>query len=332
MNICLLFACMTVLPVIVGGGVLGVLYRGQARQFYMADRLIIGWLVVIGLAEAAHLTAVFLGWSLSKIVGLWTVAVLLSACVCGVIFFLSGKRTKAFKTKPGQEITPFRFAMGLVFVLLVIWQIMTIVSQDSVYRTGDMTVESVESFIRADSVHAINPLTGRAYEVGIPLRIRILGLPTLYSGLCSLFNLSGMELVWKYIPLMMLLLSYSAFWLIGNALFDGKKEGDKRLIFMVFTALVFCAGDYAYGMDGFGLLHCGFLGVTIRNMVFVPYSFALALRHKWRPAVLLVLAEACITWTLYGMGVCLVVLLGMACVRVARLRKTAGLRGMREEA
>jgi hypothetical protein len=79
---------------------------------------------------------------------------------------------------------------------------------------------------------------------------------------------------------------------------------------------VFCVGDYLYGMDGFGLLHCGFRGVTIRSTVLVPYVFGLAMRRKWKAAVLGIVAEACIVWTLYGMGVCLLVVLGMAAVRI----------------
>lgn len=344
MNIYLLFACMVILPVVLGHGVLRLLYFKQAQKFHIADKLIVGWLTVIGLAEAAHLAAVFLGWSFSKVVRFFVIESMALALVLGGIYLWDklraaggkGKRKKkgGIDTKKSgtSGITPLRFGMGLVFSLLVIWQIVTIVSGDAVYRTGDMTVETVESFLKTDKVYEVNPLTGRAYESGIPLRIKILGLPTLYGTLCSLFDLSGMDLVWKYIPVMVLLLSYMAFWLIGKALFDGERKLDKRLLFMVFTAAVFCVGDYLYGMDGFGLLHCGFQGVTIRNAVLVPYTFSLALRRKWRPAALVVLAESCIAWTLYGMGVSFFVLLGMGFVCIFQNRKTEGFRDVRKEA
>ncbi len=339
MNICLLFVCMTVLPVIIGVGVLAVLYRRQARQFYMADALITGWLVVIGLAEVAHLAAVFLGFALSRATILWVAAVLSVTCVCGVVGLYSAKRDKK-NEKPvgkgvpfsGKQVTPLRFALVLSLALMVGWQIMTIVSDCSVYRTGDMTVETVETFLKADAVHAINPLTGRAYEAGIPLRIRILCLPTLYGSLCELFGLEGVTLVWKCVPLVVLLLSYSAFLALSRALFERREDREKRLLFMVLTALVICVGDYGFGMDGFGLLHCGFMGVTIRNMVLVPYTLALMLRGKVRPVVLLVLAEACITWTLYGMGVCLAVAAVIALLRICMYKKTAGLHVVGREA
>ncbi len=340
MNILLLFACAIILPVILGHGVLTVLYVKKAQKTYMAEKMIVGWLVVIGLAEAAHLAAVFLGWSFSRVVNVFAISVVVLTVLAGGIWLWTARKTigkkKMSRRRSSQntafELTPFRFGVLLAFVLLVIWQIVTVMSGDAIYRTGDMMVETVESFLKTDRVYAINPLTGRAYESGIPLRIKILGLPTLYGALCSLFQLSGTDLVWRYIPLMVLFLSYSAFRLIGKTLFDSEKELNKRLLFMVLVALVFCVGDYMYGMDGFGILHCGFQGNVIRNVVLVPYAFVLTLRRKWRPAVLVVLAEGCIAWTLYGMGMSLAVLLGMAAINFIQHRKTSGFHNVRKEA
>lgn len=342
MNICLLLACMTVLPMIAGRGVLAVLYRRQAGKFYRVDALIIGWLVAIGVAEAAHLAAVFLAWPFSKATRMGGLVFLAVTAGCGLVGLLMAPKAdkkhgrkavrKRDKEWGGSQVTPLRFGLFIAFVLAVVWQIMTIMSDGAVYRVGDMTAETVESFLQSDAVYAVNPLTGRAYEAGIPLRIKILGLPTLYGMLGAFFGVPTDALVWKCIPLLVLLLSYSAFALIGRVLFDGEKERDKRLVFMVFVALVLCAGDYAYGMDGFGLLHCGYQGVVIRNMVLVPYAFGLALRHKWRPAVLVMLAEACIAWTFYGLGACVAVFGGMAAVRFLQKRKAKGLHSMKEEA
>ena len=200
----------------------------------------------------------------------------------------------------------------LMLVLFVIWQVVTIVSYESTDWAGDMMVETVESFRQTDAVYTVNPLTGRMYTTGIPLRIKILGLPTLYSVLGKIFGMEGTLLVWRYIPLLVLFLSYSAYWLIAKELFDKENEKEKRLIFMAFVSLLFCVSDYAYGMDGFGMLHCGYQGVIIRNLVLIPYTFVLTLRRKWLPIVLCVLAEACITWTFYGLGACLLVWAGMS--------------------
>ena len=62
-------------PCLIGMGALRVLYRGQALQeMTLADGMLTGGMICIGLAEAAHLGAVVLGWSFSRCVLLFGVA------------------------------------------------------------------------------------------------------------------------------------------------------------------------------------------------------------------------------------------------------------------
>ncbi len=316
----LFLAGMILLSLILGTGILGVLYGKESRKLYMADRLLAGFMGMLGLAEAAHLAAVFLGRSFSDALLLFVIGMAaLSVFAAGMWLWLrSFGRVSVLPRSKGAEVTPFTAAVFLVFALAVIYQIVTVTAGDSVYRTGDMTVETVQSFLKTDAIYSVNPLTGRAYESGVPLRIRIIGLPTLYGMLCRIFGLGAVELVWRLMPLITLLMSYQAFWLLARIFFADKKEGQKRLLFMAFVAVVFCVGDYLYGMDGFGLLYCGFRGVTLRGLVCLPYAFGAALRHKWKLAGLCILAEACVVWTLYGMGACLLVVLGMAILRLWR--------------
>jgi hypothetical protein len=295
---------------------------------YMADRLITGWIIVIGLAEAVHLAAAFLNRSFSDAV-LWFEIGVTVLTLASTVF---GIRHSSGRKKSDFHSTSLLAGLFLAFVLLVVWQLVTVMSTGNVYREGDMTAETVESFLATDGIYKVNPLTGQAYESGIPLRIRILCLPTLYGILCRIFGMGATEVVWKYVPLVVLCLSYSAFWILAKILFGGEKERDKRLLFMVCVAAIFCVGDYMYGMDGFGLLHCGFQGVTIRNTVLLPYVVGQALRRRWKAAVLCILAEACMVWTLYGVGACVLTALGMASVRVWRKRRIKGFPNVGEEA
>lgn len=64
------------------------------------------------------------------------------------------------------------------------------------------------------------------------------------------------------------------------------------------------------GMDGFDIFYGGFRGVTIRAVVLLPYLIACLMERKYFGVILCVLAEACMVWTLYGAGVCLLVTLG----------------------
>ena len=400
MKVCLFLVGIPIVQVLLGSGALRVLYGRLAGKMHVADKLLVGFLAEIGLAEVAHLAAAVLGRSFSDAVLLFEAGiVVLGLASIGMWLWQSrnaetgvgrkgsGWRRRAGRSRlskasgradagsqsgrtdagrwsgrsgrarvsvasgavSGRDITPATVGLFLAFALLVIYQIVTITSGDYIYRTGDMTVETVESFLETDSVYQVNPLTGRPYKNSIsneilnsyyyphvvawldpssdiPFRIQILCLPTLYGILCRIFGLSAARVVWELIPLHVLLMCYLAFDRLAHALFaDDKRRGRvERLLFMTLIAAVLCAGDYLYGMDGFGLLYCGFRGVTIRNAVLLPYVFGLALRRRWRLAALCILAEACIVWTLYGMGACLVVTLGMAALRLWYKKRTEG--------
>lgn len=329
MSTLLILICLVLGLMLIGSGTLGVLYGRQTDKLYIADRLIVGLITVVGMAEIAHLAAVFSESSFTDAVRLFllemVVVVTASLAICLWKYFEArrrgGGKTGSRSKWSGADFTPYFALITMVFVLLVIYQIVTVSSGNNVWRSGDMTVETVESFLEADGVYRVNPLTGQAYELGIPLRIQILCLPTLYGILCRILGLPAVELVWKLMPLLVLLLSYPAFWTLAKALFAEERDREKRILFMVFVAAVFCVGDYLYGMDGFGLMRCGYRGVTIRNVILIPYTFGLTLRHKWKPVLLCILAEACLVWTLYGMGACLLAALGMGALRVWQKRR-----------
>lgn len=302
----------------------------KTQKFYIADGILIGWILWIGLAEAAHLAAVFFGRSFSDAVVLFATAAAVSVlAVPGIVLYRRRRlrrdaearrevrRRRLQRQMNYRPCTVFEAVLLLVFVLLVLYQLMTATASDAVYRTGDLTAETVESFLETDAVYQVNPLTGRPYEQGVPLRLKILCLPTFYGIICRVFGLTAAEVVWGIAPAAVLLGSYLAFYTLAGCFFPEEEEREKRWLFMLFAAALFCLGDYLYGMDGFGLLYSGFRGVAIRNGILVPYTFSLMLRRKEALAALCVLAEACIVWTLYGMGVCLLVVVLMTVVRRA---------------
>ena len=57
--------------------------------------------------------------------------------------------------------------------------------------------------------------------------------------------------------------------------------------------------------------------MTIRAVVLLPYLIVCLMERKYFGVILCVLVEACIVWTLYGAGVCLLVTLG--CVVLHKL-------------
>lgn len=285
-----------------GKGTLGALYKKDSvKDMGITDTMLTGGIVVIGLAEAAHLGAVVLGRSFSDCVFLFLAgltAMLFGVAVLLIIRFAKHKTHEIRKTVSKEETV-----YAIVWCGMVLIQLLLLTDSGKVYLTGDMTVETVNTMLTTDTVYQINPMTGQQYAQGIPMRLKMLCLPTLYAILCDVFRYDATELVWRVIPVFTLLGCYLAFYNVAESLFD--KDRKKRSVFMIVVALLLWMGDYMYGVDGFGLQYAGFRGVSIRMLILLPYTISMALRKKWKSVCLCVLAEACIVWTTYGLGMCL---------------------------
>lgn len=281
---------------------------GKKNSF--ADIAVLFFIMVIGAAEAAHLFGVFFHRSVSQCTVIFGSIGLLAAAAVWVPG-VRGMRKPAGDRKPAvwerRFSTRERF-MLVLFILLAGSQVLFILFGKNTYVQGDMTVETVGSFLETDAFYQVNPMTGRAYGEGLPLRIEILCLPTLYAALSSILHIRPDALVLYVVPVITLLCCYGAYSCLGRALFPERRSG--RLCFLIMTALLIWVGSCGYGMDGFGLLFSGWRGVTIRNTVLIPYALSLCLRRKYIYLPLCALAEMCIVWTLYGLGACVPVVLG----------------------
>lgn len=272
------------------------------KQDSFGDIAVLLLIMVIGAAEAAHLCGVFFHRPFSECTVIFGV---LGAGAVGLAALDALRRPRI--SAPAKA----RAEKGLLFLfaVLVLSQILFITVGKNVSVQGDMTVETVGSFLRSNAVYQVNPLTGRAYVEGLPIRLEILCLPTLYAALSGIFHIRHDVLVLYVMPVITLLCCYGAYGCLAKSLFPEDRR--KRFLFLALTALLVWIGSYSRGMDGFGLLYSGWQGVTIRNTVLIPYGISLCLRKKYAYLPLCVLAEMCIAWTLYGMGTCLAVILGM---------------------
>ncbi len=297
---------MIPVSVLIGNGVIRVLYgKNSVFGFSAADYFLTGEIAVIGAAGAAHLCAVSTGLTFSRSVtvfaGLLAALTLVSLAV--TILCRPAERQRADRKAERSPLLVF-------FWLLVLSQVLYMTLGGGVYLGGDMTVETVGSFLHTDGIYQVNPLTGAEYREGMPARFKILCLPGLYGALCRLFSLRPETLVWRLIPLATLLGCYCAYACLARCIF--KEDTGKRHFFLVLTAMLIWAGNYAYGMDGFGVLNSGWRGAVIRNAVLVPYLISLCLRKRWKLAALCIVAEAVMVWTLYGAGVCLLTAAALA--------------------
>lgn len=274
----------------------------RLKDYTGADLLPLFIVVCIGLAEMAHLAGVLSGLPFHVCAWLFAVPVLLVLVLGACLGIYAGLARGRKTDKKGKWYL-------VVFLLLVGAQIAFLCAYPGGYRQGDMTVEVVGSFLETDGIYRVNPMTGLAYETGIPTRLKILCLPTLYAALCRVLHMAPQVLVWRVIPILTLLGCYSAFLTVGKCIFP--EDAGKRRFFLLMTAALLWAGTYLYGMGGFQLLFSGWRGVSIRNLVLLPWLISLFLRKKKLPVLLCIAAEACITWTLYGLGVCLLVAAGL---------------------
>lgn len=259
--------------------------------------------MILGLAELLHVGAVFLNWPISRCSKLFA-AGLVVFLAAGIAFGVYCGRKQEKKSFVGKNLIGYT-----LFAVLVVSQFIFICLGNESFRDGDMTVETVGSFLLYDGAYKVNPMTGNPYTAGIPLRLEILGLPTLYSMICDLTGLAPVLVVQKIVPVCVLLLAYVSFGSLSNVLFAD--EVRKKRIFMTAVSLLVWVGTYMYGVDGFNLLCCGWRGVTIRNLVLIPWLFSLCIREKKFGILLCFAAEACMVWTLYGLGACVLVTVGM---------------------
>lgn len=205
-------------------------------------------------------------------------------------------------------------ALYVVFIGIVLWQLYGICFSGKYWLAGDMTMETVQSFLTTDAIYSVNPLTGAVYTQALPLRLRILSLPTLYAAICRLTGLSVSTVVLKLVPAVVLLLSYVVYGLLAQILCSAEdapmRSRRKRILFLIAVALLYSCGTYLVGMDGYGALYGAFRGTSIRAMILLPYCFACLLRRRPFGVALCIVAEACIVYTYYGAGYCLLVTVG----------------------
>lgn len=306
----LLWILLIILPPLLGVGVLTIVY-GKKKEcpFSFADSYLLGILACIGMTEVIHFVGVWGGSTLSKtgilLAILVAVITMLSVIISSYCYFKDKSRYPC-RVVEGRVTPP----LLITLLILVGGQALFIYCFKMPVTSGDIILETVQSFVAENGIYRVLPLTGTVSEQGMPIRYTVLCLPTLYAMLSIGFHMEPEILVCHIIPITVLAASYLAYYRLSATIF-GKEKQEKRFMFLLIVAIVFTVSDHAVFMDGYYTLHNGYTGVAIRNLILVPYTFCAALEGRWWKAVLCILAEACIAWTFWGCGVCVVITLGI---------------------
>ena len=274
--------------------------------FRISDLLIRGCLIIIGLTEVAHLAGCLLGWSFLAVTELLLAEIAVAVLGLSLSGLIAHKKAIAVSAIAGKTVAA---ALGFLILLQVLW----ILTGERVWTDGDMTLETVNTFLKENSIYTVDPLTGEPYTQGMSFRLKLLCLPTLYGTISRWSGMAPETVVYRLIPCLTLCMGYLAYGRLGAVLFDHNRE--KCNIFLIIVGILFCAGTYMPGVDGFDIFYGGFRGVTIRAAVLLPYLFSCLFERKYLGAVLCILAEACMVWTLYGAGVCLLVTVAWVALR-----------------
>jgi hypothetical protein len=324
---------MILVPFLCGKAFINMLCSAPEHHEYTnTDFFLTGVLICVGLSEAAHLFGVF-GHGTVTNAGCVFAMLVTAAVLCSILFLfikrhLSRSRKIAGNNQPLQASSAIYTALPVFIIFLIEFIIIQV--NDNIYTDGDMTVETVRTFIKTDSFYTVNPLTGMAYTAGVPSRLKILCLPGLYSFLSGIFRISPETLVWRGIPAFVLICTVAAYSNLADTLFGTAgaykyKNINRKNVFLFIVGLFLLLGDYMYGMDGFLLLESGYRGVALRALVLVPYAISLTLRKKWIPLIMCIVVEGCIVWTFYGAGECLLVAAGLLLTEYA-YKKLSGRR------
>ena len=262
----------------------------------------------IGLFECGHLAGVFLGMSVSGCSDI-VLSLMAVSCVLYLIMLIRKRRIGFVKKDVNKAYRPGW--ARIIFFLTVVSQIYYISTAEMIVTPGEIMMETVSSFLATDGIYIVSPLTGGAM-VEMPLRYKILCLPTVYTLLCRWFGGEQEMIVGRVVPVAVLCMTYVSYFLLATVLFGREEAGrEKRMWFLVIVAMIFWLCEGSVYMEGYGILHGGYSGTTIRNSILVPLCLYGALDRKWYIPIICILAEACIVWTFWGFGVCVVVLAGV---------------------
>lgn len=297
-------------PILLGLGVMTIInWRNKCKYIGFADCFVCGFLGCIGIAQVVHCIGLFGKMSLNITGKIWLV-LLLSFTILMAVVGLIGIRRNKFINDDFSNYSMAEMSLPIIVLGMFFVQSIYIFCREPITVPGDIIPETVQSFLVQDGIYQVMPLTGEQSELGMPFRYTILCLPTMYAVIADTFQLDSGLVIFHVVPVVILGASYLAYFCLGKSLF-GKSRLKECYIFLLAVGILFLFSDQAMFLDGYGALHAGYIGTSIRNLVLVPYVISAMLDREYGKAVFCILAEACITWTIYGFGVCIVIVMGM---------------------
>lgn len=350
MNILLLILSLIICPSLIGCGIVKtyMLIKSKIQKAGSPEResafcrlsvyLPTGAIIILALAGAINLLAVFTNMTISKsgmIFGICVLILTLISTVCSVLITISSNTkiggsskidnnskinnsskingrskisnsSKNSSPKNNSQIKSNHLGTKEKVLLVLslfaaIAQIVIIAVGKNMTYYGDQTLETVVSFVSTDHIYSVDPLTGLQYLNDYPFRLALQCLPFFYSVLSRIFNITPIVLTWHIMPVFWLICGYCTIIRISDSIF--KKASLKILMFLCFEFLLWC-NDAAYGATGFNIFHAGYNSVVVLELLLVYWTLGTLFSHNTYATILAIAVEPLVASTRFGLGAC----------------------------
>ncbi|MBP3754219.1 MAG: hypothetical protein J6I66_05120 [Lachnospiraceae bacterium] len=240
-----------------------------------------------------------------KLAGIIMVVLMTVSYFAFVVLTVIMGKAKGDKKKEKKTLPAGVKAIICIAALAVLAGVITVAFGLRVNTTGDETLETVRTFLKGNVMYTLDPLTGKPYAEGVPMRYKILCLPGLYSVMASAFGTAPEVILYNIMPAFWFVSGLCAMLSLSKSLFSEKEnEAFKRSVFMLSVILFVFASDLSSYAQGFAVLSQMWTGPAIRIWVLIPFMLYLLFEKKYFLAILPVLCEALICRTQYGIGFC----------------------------
>lgn len=251
------------------GSLVQAVFRDKNSK--LPETILVGTLVMLLLWEAVILPSIKLLASFQIVCKVYSGCLLLLVIISVIA---AGKRmTGQLKITRTYDIWPLAGAIG-VMVLQVIFIFMLVPNLNR-----DFTVETVNTTLVSDLIYENHPGMGTTFEYGITFRGKLVTLPLFYAYLVQVFGGTAASVVFRIVPIWMLILNALAYWNLGCHIFKkADNEWNRSCLFVVGIGLLNIFGSFAKNCIFYNQMHRGFRGETMVYGVLLPFSLCLCSR------------------------------------------------------
>lgn len=243
----------------------------RAKVGNIPETILIGTMVMLLGFEAVIMPSIKLLASFDIVCKVYS-GILLGLVILAIIFAKKNIQAQ-LKINLLHDIWPVIGALG-IFVLQIVFVLF--MAPD---LSNDYTVEMVNTTLVSDLIYENHPGMGPAFQYGITFRGKLVTLPLFYAYLVKVFGGSSITMVFRVMPIWMLVLNSLSYWLWGFYISgEDKHNWNRGQIFMMGIGLLNIFGSFAQNCVFYYQMHKGFSGETMIYGCLLPFCVFLCSR------------------------------------------------------